>query len=117
MLIASKYEEIYPPEIRDFIFMTDKAYTKEQVLEMERDILRSLNFGITASSSFRFLERFIKLSQSDDLIMNFARYIIELTLIENSMYKWKPSHIAASAVYVARKVQKRPNPWSPFLTQ
>jgi G2/mitotic-specific cyclin-B, other len=40
MLIASKYEEIYPPEIRDFIFMTDKAYTKEQVLEMERDILR-----------------------------------------------------------------------------
>jgi len=29
MLIASKYEEIYPPEIRDFIFMTDKAYTKE----------------------------------------------------------------------------------------
>ncbi len=29
MLIASKYEEIYAPEIRDFIYMTDKAYTKE----------------------------------------------------------------------------------------
>lgn len=29
MLIACKYEEIYAPEIRDFIFMTDKAYTKE----------------------------------------------------------------------------------------
>ena len=39
MLIASKYEEIYAPEIRDFIYMTDKAYTKEQVLKMERDIL------------------------------------------------------------------------------
>ena len=29
MLIASKYEEIYAPEIRDFVYITDKAYTKE----------------------------------------------------------------------------------------
>lgn len=29
MLIASKYEEIYSPEIRDFVYITDKAYTKE----------------------------------------------------------------------------------------
>jgi len=29
MLIACKYEEIYAPEIKDFIYMTDKAYTKE----------------------------------------------------------------------------------------
>ena len=29
MLIACKYEEIYAPEIRDFIYMTDKAYTKD----------------------------------------------------------------------------------------
>ncbi len=32
MLIASKYEEIYAPEIRDFVYITDKAYTKEQIL-------------------------------------------------------------------------------------
>jgi cyclin B len=39
MLIASKYEEIYAPEIRDFIYMTDKAYSKDQILETERKIL------------------------------------------------------------------------------
>jgi cyclin B len=39
MLVACKYEEIYAPEIRDFIYMTDKAYSKEQILEMEREIL------------------------------------------------------------------------------
>lgn len=32
MLIASKYEEIYAPEIRDFIYMTDKTYNKDQIL-------------------------------------------------------------------------------------
>jgi cyclin B len=27
MLIASKYEDIYPPPIQDFIYITDNAYT------------------------------------------------------------------------------------------
>lgn len=28
MLIASKYEEIYAPEVQDFVYITDKAYSK-----------------------------------------------------------------------------------------
>jgi cyclin B len=32
LLIACKYEEIYPPELKDFVFITDRAYTKEDVL-------------------------------------------------------------------------------------
>lgn len=28
MLIASKYEEIYPPSVKDFVYMTKNAYTK-----------------------------------------------------------------------------------------
>ncbi len=31
MLIASKYEEIYAPEVRDFVYITDNAYTKEEI--------------------------------------------------------------------------------------
>lgn len=62
MLIACKYEEIYAPEIRDFIYMTDKAYSKEQILNLETDILKTLDFNMTVPSSYRFLERFIKLS-------------------------------------------------------
>lgn len=28
LFIAAKYEEIYPPEIKDFVFITDNAYSK-----------------------------------------------------------------------------------------
>lgn len=58
MLIASKYEEIYAPEVRDFVFITDNAYTKEEILTMEMSILTTLQFNITTPSAFRFLERF-----------------------------------------------------------
>lgn len=39
MLIASKYEEIYAPEVRDFVYITDRAYTKEEILDQEFDML------------------------------------------------------------------------------
>lgn len=32
LLVACKYEEIYPPEIKDFIYITDRAYSKEELL-------------------------------------------------------------------------------------
>ena len=39
MLIASKYEDISPPSVSDFVFVSDNAYTREEILEMEMNIL------------------------------------------------------------------------------
>ena len=57
LMVAAKYEEIYPPEVKDFVFITDKAYMKQQVLTMEYNILSSLSFDLTFPPSFRFLEK------------------------------------------------------------
>lgn len=31
MFIAAKYEEIYPPNVSEFVYMTKDTYTKQQV--------------------------------------------------------------------------------------
>lgn len=116
MLIASKYEEIYAPEIRDFVYITDKAYTREEVLAQEYDMLQVLDFNITIPSEYRFLERYSKLSQADDLIFNYARYMIEITLIDQKFNAYAPSLISAASLYIAKKILKRPQPWSAFMT-
>lgn len=46
MLIASKYEEIYPPLLKDFVYITDNVYTADQILDMEKSILFALDFDI-----------------------------------------------------------------------
>lgn len=46
MLISTKYEEIYPPTVKDFVYITDNAYSKEEVLNMECDLLATLDFDI-----------------------------------------------------------------------
>jgi cyclin B len=65
LLIASKYEEIYPPELKDFVFLSDKAYSKEDVLQMEFSILSTLSFDLTFPTAHRFMERYSKLLGDD----------------------------------------------------
>merc|ERR1719335_794063 len=56
MLLASKHEEIYPPEIKDFVHVTDKAYTKQEILNMEVSALNTLGFQLTSPSPLAFLQ-------------------------------------------------------------
>ena len=36
LMLASKYEEIYPPEVRDYVYICDNAYTRQDILDMEQ---------------------------------------------------------------------------------
>ena len=40
MFMASKYEEIYAPEVKDFSYVTDYTYSIEQILQLEGKILQ-----------------------------------------------------------------------------
>ena len=67
LLTVTKYEEIYPPLLKDFVFIADNTYTQEEILEMERRILFSLDFDLSLATSYRFLERFGKLAKIDKI--------------------------------------------------
>jgi len=114
MYIASKYEEITPPDVGEFVFITDDTYTKKQVLRMEHLLLKILDFKMSSPTISWFLMhflRFIKLNTSlystanKDMynrIENLSRYLCELTLIDADTYlAYLPSQIAASAIYLS----------------
>lgn len=65
MYIASKFEEIFPPEISDFTYITDDTYTKIQIVRMERLILKELDFNLSAPNTHTFLLRYLKASDAD----------------------------------------------------
>ena len=58
LLVATKYEEIYPPELRELLAISENKLTKDQVLKMEKEILLELGFVLTAPSAYRFLQRY-----------------------------------------------------------
>lgn len=114
LLVASKYEEIYPPELRDLVYICDHAYRKEEILQMEEIILKTLEYQITIPSAHAFLVRYLKAAHADRKIVQLSCYILDGTLQSYNLLHYLPSQLAAAAVLIARKVVGR-NAWSPTL--
>jgi len=115
MLIASKYEEIYPPECSDFVYVSDGAYTKKQILDMERLMLNTLDFKLTAPLSLHFLRRYSKAAESDYACHNLCKYLLESSLLIRAVHSMSPSLLAATSVYVARVMLNVKDPWNDTL--
>jgi cyclin B len=107
LLIACKYEEIYPPDIKDFVFICDKAYTKEDVLQMEFLILSTLSFDVSFPTSLRFLERFLRVLGDTPDVKYLSQFLMELAMIDVRMIKHPNSVLAASALCCAYQMITR----------
>ena len=104
MFISCKYEEIYYPKIKDFIYMTDNAYNKEEFIKMENDVLKKLEFNLSFPTILKFLEIFKeKLNVKNKKKFLMWRYLSEICLFDYGMIRYKNSLIAAAIVYFENK--------------
>ena len=74
----SKYEEIYPPDVAEFVYITDDTYSKKQVLRMEHLVLKVLNFDLAVPSILTFLTHFAKEAECDEKIVYLAQVSLKL---------------------------------------
>lgn len=111
MLLASKIEEIYPPEIRDFVFISDNAYAKAEIISMEEKMLKTLEFSFNSPSCFCFLNQYRKYLGINEVTYCLAEYLIELSLVEYKLLKFSPSHQAAAALFLADKLLNKQVQW------
>jgi transcription initiation factor TFIIIB Brf1 subunit/transcription initiation factor TFIIB len=109
LLIASKYEEIYAPAVRDLVHVSARAYTREEILRMESLILATLKFQITQPTTFTFLTRFLRVVDADTRLSDLATFYAERMLQEYSMLKHLPSTVAAAALSLAMRSVRMPS--------
>ncbi|NXE47203.1 CCNA1 protein, partial [Casuarius casuarius] len=103
-----KYEEIYPPEVEEFVYITDDTYTKRQLLRMEHLLLKVLAFDLTVPTINQFLLQYIQRHGVCIRTENFARYLAELSLLEADPFlKYLPSQTAAAAYCLANYTVNR----------
>lgn len=93
MLLACKFEEVSVPVVEDFIVISDKAYSRKEVLEMvyitksiyllyflniirfriydllvclqEKLMINTLQFNLSIPTPYVFMRRFLKAAQAD----------------------------------------------------
>jgi cyclin B len=112
MLLACKYEEVSVPVVDDLILISDKAYTRTEILDMEKLMANTLQFNFCLPTPYVFMRRFLKAAQSDKKLELLSFFMIELCLVEYEMLQYTPSQLAASAIYTAQSTLKGYEDWS-----
>lgn len=101
MFTASKIEEMYPPELRDFVYIADNSYSADEIRQTEIRMLTVLKFGVGRPLPLHFLRRYSKAGDVDILQHTLAKYLVELAQVEYDLAHLAPSKLAAAALYLS----------------
>lgn len=106
--IASKYHEIYAPEMDDFIYISDNSFCETELMAMEVDILKTLDFTLTVPTILSFAERFTKIAthylskeREIKIISDLISFISQSAVMSYDLCRKHPSKVAAACFVYA----------------
>ncbi|TPP43854.1 Cyclin, N-terminal domain family protein [Leishmania donovani] len=117
MLLAAKYEEIWPPEVKECVHISANTYTREEIIQMERAICTALSFRLTVPTPFPFASRAWTVLEGDDflgigtdeeqrrqyfaIVRHATSFFMEHALLDYKCLQFTPSQIAHASVFLA----------------
>ncbi len=107
MFVASKYEEILSPYIGNFKRITNDGFTESEILSAERFVLSTLEYDLSYPNPMNFLRRVSKADNYDIQSRTIGKYLMEISLLDHRFMEYRPSHVAAAAMYLARLMLDR----------
>ncbi|TVU25661.1 hypothetical protein EJB05_28165, partial [Eragrostis curvula] len=87
-------------------------HTSFLISTIEKFILNTLNFNMSVPTPYVFMRRFLKAADSDKQLELVSFFMLELCLVEYQMLKYRPSLLAAAAVYTAQCALNRCLHWT-----
>ncbi|XP_056378438.1 G1/S-specific cyclin-E2 [Hyla sarda] len=110
LFIASKLEEIYPPKLHEFAYVTDGACSEDDILEMELIILKALKWELSPVTAIAWLNLFLQVSSlkdnpklllpqySQDQFIQIAQ-LLDLCILHITSLDFQYRILAAAALY------------------
>ncbi len=104
LMIGAKIEEIYPPGTEDYIYISDNTYTRPQVLDMEREIVKVLRFQLAYPVISEYIAYYNEgLPKS---IMTDANILGKALMVSPTIpNKYQAHDIAKALLYIANNKQ------------
>lgn len=115
IMLAAKYEEVWPPEVKDCIHISANTYTRDDILKMERSICAALQFRLTTPTTFPFLARLLDVMDADEATRHTAFFMLEHAALDYKSLNYLPSQLANASLYLANVTLGKTDPWSSTL--
>ena len=108
IFIASKLYEINSGNIEDYSNITAKTYNKEEIINMESDISKTLNFNFLIPTPILFYEILTKKMnlENDSYEYKFGEFLIQSYIMDSESFKYNYSIISYSSLYLISKIFK-----------
>lgn len=110
LFIAAKMEEIYPPKVHQFAYVTDGACTDEEILSMEIIIMKELNWSLSPVTPVAWLNIYMQMAYLKEteavLLMQYPQTtfvqiaeLLDLCVLDLKSLEFSSSVLAASALF------------------
>jgi len=114
LFIAAKVEEIYPPKLSEFAYVTDGTCTEEEILCEELIMLKGLNWDLSPVTVNSWLNIFLQLYSLDSISNSFDSFVVpqysghtfqevsrlvDLCMLDINSLHFSYSKIAAAALH------------------
>ena len=112
LMIASKFEEIHPPRLREWVYAVDGSFGSQEILKAEKFVLNMLQFETSVTEPYHVLRR---LSRADGYQIGprtLAKYLLEITLLDEEFLRWPTSQIASACMFLALKMISSRGEWT-----
>ncbi|XP_063289268.1 cyclin-P isoform X2 [Pelobates fuscus] len=104
LFIACKVEESLIPEPAELCFMMEDAFSKKDLMRMERKVLNRLKFDLRYTQPLYFLRLLSITGKCPEKTLYLAMYFMELTLREADGLTIEPALLACAALRLAHMV-------------
>lgn len=101
LLVAAKYQETFAPTLTDCVHLIDERHSRQAVLDMELDVLRTLDFRVSFPTAFHFCQRFLYLAMCGKRCSYLSHYYLESTQQDVIFLNFQASLVATAAVCLA----------------
>ncbi|KAG8448754.1 hypothetical protein GDO86_015717 [Hymenochirus boettgeri] len=104
LFLACKIEERLIPEPAELCFMMEDAFSKKELLKMERKVLSHLKFELHYVQPLHFLRLLCIIGKCSQKILYLSMYFMELTLLDADGSMIEPALLAIGALNLAQRV-------------
>ncbi|XP_034281623.1 G1/S-specific cyclin-E1 [Pantherophis guttatus] len=110
LFIAAKLEEIYPPKLHQFAYVTDGACTEDDIISMELIIMKALNWNLSPLTMVSWLNIYMQVAYLNEICeMLLPQYsqeifvqvaeLLDLCVLDVGCLEYTYGVLAASALY------------------
>ena len=110
LLISSKYLETFHSTIDSLSQLCDGAYSSKEIIQFETILLNELNYTIVQDNLVNFYDLLSMIFNFDLDDYYLGKFLLEITLLDISFYKYKKTLLVFSVVYLVMKMNLSKHP-------